>query len=218
MNHKRWTPEDINYLKENVGHRRISDIASKLNRTEEAIKIKLKRLGFGQTKSISGRVTCGELARILSIDRNTVMNWVNTGGLPSLQKVTGLKRRYILISSDEFWEWAENNREKIDFRRLERNSYPPEPDWVEAERQNPSHAVRRTYQSWTTQEDLRLAMLIDQGLSYQDISLILNRTPYSVQRRYYRIKRNQDYYKGSKNYAIKPGERKNNEQKKNDIQ
>lgn len=207
VKHKRWTPEDINYLKENIGHRRISDIANKLNRTEQAILLKSKRLGFGQTKSISGRVTCGELARILSIDRNTVLNWVNTAGLPAVQKVTALKKRYILISPEEFWEWAKNNREKIDFRLLERNSYPPEPDWVEAERQNPSH-VQRTYQYWTTQEDLRLAMLIDQGLSYEDISLILNRTPYSVQRRYHRIKRNQDYYKGSKDYAIKPGERK----------
>lgn len=206
MRHKRWTPEDINYLKENIGHRRISDIANKLERTEQAILLKSKRLGFGETRSISGRVTCGELARILRVDRNTVMGWVKNAGLPAVQKVTALKKRYILISSEEFWEWAKNNREKIDFRSLERNSYPPEPNWVERERQNPSY-VERKYQYWTTNEDLRLATLIDQGLSYQEIACIMNRSQYSVERRYHRIKQNVDYYKGSKEYAIKPGER-----------
>lgn len=206
VKNKRWTPEDINYLKENIGHRRVSDMASKLNRTEQAVLLKSKRLGLGNTKSISGRITCGELSRILSVDRNTVVNWIRNANLPAVQKVTALKKRYILISPEEFWEWARHNRERLDFRLLERNSYPPEPEWVEGERQNPSF-VQREYQHWTTNEDLRLASLIDQGLSYQAISNSMNRTKYSVERRYHRIKRNTEYYQGENEYAIKPGER-----------
>lgn len=206
MKRKRWSTEEINYLKETIGHRSISDIALKLCRSEIAISEKAKRLGLGETKSLTGRVTSGELARLLTVDRNTVMTWVNKFGLPAVQKVTAIKKQYVLISPEEFWSWASEHREKIDFRKLEKNSFPPEPQWAETERQHPSH-VQRKYQHWKTSEDAKLASLIDQGLSYEDISNIMNRTQYSVERRYHRIKGSSDYYKGKNEYAVKRGER-----------
>lgn len=206
MRHKRWTPEEIDYLKEHMGYLQIPVIASNLDRTETAILQKIKRLKLGKIKNITGRVTSGEIATLLSIDRKTVMGWVKNHGLPATQKVTGLKKRYILISPEDFWEWAFENKEKIDFRLNARNSLPPEPDWVEAERINPSYN-KKNYQHWTTKEDNLLAELIDEGLSYSEIAKRMKRTHFSVERRYHRIRKCEDYYKGKNTYALKPGHR-----------
>ncbi|WP_442637672.1 DNA-binding protein [Rossellomorea marisflavi] len=206
MGHKRWTDSEIDYLKENVGYRRVADIAQTLNRTETAVMLKFKRLGIGKTKNVAGRVTCGELASLFSIDRNTVKSWVNKHGLPANRKVTSLKMRYNLISPEEFWEWAYHNRERMDFQKLEKNALPPEPEWVASERMNPTYK-KRQYRDWTTNEDTLLASYIDQGLSYREIGIRLNRTELSVSKRYSRIKELKDYYKGNKPYAIKKGER-----------
>lgn len=203
---RRWTADEIDYLKENIGYRRVKEIADSLGRTETAVTLKLKRLGIGFTRSLSGKITSGELAQLLGVDRNTVKGWIVTHGLPSTRKVTCKKRKYILISPEEFWRWAKDNREKIDFSKMERNSLPPEPRWVAEERKNPSFQ-QRNYQEWSTQEDRLLARLIDEGLSYREIAERMNRSAYSIEKRYHRIKDIEDYYQGSKPYAIKPGER-----------
>lgn len=204
LGHKRWTESEIDYLKENVGYRRIADIAETLNRTETAVMLKFKRLGIGKTKNVAGRVTCGELASLFSVDRKTVNLWVVNHGLPANRKVTSLKMRYNLISPEEFWEWAYDHRGRINFQKLEKNALPPEPDWVSAERINPSYQHRQ-YRDWTTKEDTLLASYIDDGLSYKEIAVLMKRTAYSVEKRYHRIKDMKEYYKGEKPYAIKKG-------------
>ena len=203
---KRWTVSDVDYLKENVGYRRIQDIAETLGRSENAVLLKIKRLKIGMTRSVSGKVTSGELARLLDVDRNTVRCWIQYHGLPCSKKVTSNTRKYTLILPEHFWEWAYLHKEKIDFRKLERNALPPEPEWVEQERKHPSYQ-RRSYQEWTTKEDLELASLIDEGLSYREIGERLNRSSYSVEKRYHRIKNDVAYYKGKRPYAVKKGER-----------
>lgn len=206
MGHKRWTDEEIDYLKENMGYRRIADIASTLNRTETAVMLKFKRLGIGKTRHVSGKVTSGEIASLFSIDRNTVNWWIKHHGLPATRKVTALKKKYMLVSPEDFWDWAYDHRERINFKNLEKNALPPEPEWVEQERSNPSF-IQKRYQNWTTKEDSLLASYIDEGLSYRKIAEKLNRSSYSVERRYHRIKEDKSYYKGNKPYAIKKGER-----------
>jgi hypothetical protein len=192
LGHKRWTPEEIDYLKENIGNSSISTIACNLNRTETAILLKSKRLKLGKTQSISGRVTCGEIATLLSIDRKTVVGWVNQHGLLATQKVTALKKRYTLVSPEDFWKWAFHHKEKINFRSLERNDFPPEPDWVEEERITPSF-TKKNYKYWTTSEDCLLSKLINKGLSYVEIAEHINRTMFSVERRYHRIRKDDTY-------------------------
>lgn len=205
-NPKRWTTDEIDYLKENIGFRRIKDIAKTLGRTETAVTIKLKRLGLGSTRSVSGKVTSGELAQIFGIDRNTVKWWIIHHGLPATKKVTCKKRKYTLISPENFWDWAKDHRERIDFSKVAKNSLPPEPSWLDEERRNPSFQ-KRNYRGWSTKEDQMLAAYIDEGLSYKEIAEIMNRSFYSVEKRYHRIKDMKQYYKGCKPYAIKPGKR-----------
>lgn len=193
MANQRWTSEEIDYLKDNIGHRKVADIAKHLNRTEMSVMMKFKRLKLGQTKNLTGRVSCGEIARLFAIDRNTVYSWVEYHGLPAIRKVTALKKRYVLVYPEDFWEWASRNRERLDFRQLEHNSFPPEPEWVEEERQNPSY-VPKTYRYWTTKEDEMLIELTVKGFDYQEIATRLNRTRYSVERRYHRLQTQKLYY------------------------
>lgn len=204
--HRRWTTKEIDYLKENIGYRRIQDIALTLDRTETAVVMKMKRLGIGLTRTLSGKITSGELAELLDVDRNTVRWWICHHNLPATRKITRKTRKYTLISPESFWIWAEKNREKIDFNKFDKNTLPPEPAWVEIERKNPSFQGR-TYQEWTTKSDEELASYIDKGLSYKEIGQIMNRSMNSIEKRYHRIRKMHDYYKGEKPYAISPGER-----------
>lgn len=196
MPNRRWTTEDVEYLKENIGHRKISEIAKQLDRTELSVQEKFKRLKLGQTKNLTGRVSTGEIACLFSVERNTVYSWVEKHGLPATRKVTSLKKKYVLIYPEDFWKWADANREKIDFRQLERNSFPPEPDWVEEERQNPSYNPK-SYRYWSTKEDEELLRLVAKDQSFVEIAEKLNRSRFSVERRYHRLMTQNMYYKNN---------------------
>lgn len=202
MGHKVWTTEELEYLKEQYGYRRIPEIAQRLGRSETAVMIKAKRLKLGSTRNVAGLLTAGELAKMLQIDRNTVMGWIQRHELPFKQRITSIEKQYTLISPEDFWKWAFHHKHRVNFSKLERNAIPPEPSWVEGERQKPSYSPKR-YQPWTTRGDTQLAQLIDNGHSYQEIADEMNRSKLSVERQYRRISKNTDYYRGRNPYAYK---------------
>lgn len=193
MGHRRWTDDEVEYLKENIGFRNIPDIADKLERSEVAIETKAKKLKVGRTHTISGRVTPSELAFLLKVDRNTVARWITRHGLPAMKKITARKKEHTLISPEAFWNWASFNKEKIDFRQMEWNALPPEPKWVEVERRCPTF-VEKNYQLWTTHEDRLLMQMLHDGYSYEEVAEQMNRTRFSVERRSTRIRKTGYYH------------------------
>lgn len=185
-----WTNEEIEYLKEEAGFVKVSTIAKNLGRTYESVSLKMKRLDLFRTKSLLGMVTMHELSKIVGVDRKTVEGWVTRHGLPCMKRVTKEKRTFSLISPEDFWKWAENNKEKVQFNNIEPHILPPEPSWVSQERKREmEHSLKkkRTYQTWSTKEDLRLLELREEGLTYKKIGEIMNRSVNSVERRYKRI-------------------------------
>ena len=185
---KEWNIEEIDYLEEHIGVYKIETIAKKMDRSLNSVVMKINRLGLANTKKQTGLITIGELARHLKVDRNTVKGWVEKHGLPCTKKITRYNKRFYFIDPIDFWKWAESQKDKVMFSKIEPRILLPEPDWVEKERQRDQQTdKKRAYKSWTTEQDKRLVELRDKGLTYKEIGKILNRSAYSVEHRYKRI-------------------------------
>ena len=48
--------------------------------TETAVIIKMKRLGLGNTRSMTGLLSPYELAKSLNVDSNSINGWINNTG------------------------------------------------------------------------------------------------------------------------------------------
>ncbi|WP_100332356.1 Myb-like DNA-binding domain-containing protein [Bacillus xiapuensis] len=189
---KEWNTEEVEYLKENVGFHNLAKMADKLGRSFESVRIKMHRIGLSNTKSQTGLITAGELAKILQVDRNTVKWWMKKYGLPCKKKVTRKSKQFYFIDPRTFWEWASGHKEKVVFSRIPPHALPPEPDWVTQERRKETfHQLckQRPYKPWTTKEDQKLIELRQKGLTYAEIGEQMNRTANSVIRRYSRLKK-----------------------------
>ncbi|WP_257985089.1 helix-turn-helix domain-containing protein [Bacillus sp. T33-2] len=160
-------------------------IAEKLGRNPKSLEMTLiRKRGTSSTIDSTGMITAGELAKVMGVDRNTVIGWTSRHGLPFKKKVTRYKKTFTFIDINEFWAWAELNRQRIDFSKLVRNSLPPEPDWVQAERKNKK---ANNYRSWTVLEEEQLIQLASSGLPLKSIAEILNRSHGSVEKKYNRL-------------------------------
>jgi hypothetical protein len=179
-----WTEEEIQYLEENVGKIKVSTIAQNLNRTENAVLVKMKRLGLSNTKEQLGLLTIGGLAKLLKVDPNTVRGWVKNHGLPCHKKVTRNQKRFYFIDPTDFWIWAEKHKEKIDFSKIEKHSIAPEPEWVDKER---TKKKTTNYKSWTTYEIRVMVDLLKNGANYKTVGEKLQRSPISIERKFKRL-------------------------------
>lgn len=128
MNRK-WTKEDVEYLKEKWGNVSISSIAKKLNRSVNAVKLKAKRLGLGPMLENGSYVTLNQVAIALT-GRNFSSyykkSWIENRGMPVHNKKV-INNTFKIIYLDEFWKWAEKNRSFLDFSKMEPLALGKEP-------------------------------------------------------------------------------------------
>ncbi|MBP2242225.1 DNA-binding CsgD family transcriptional regulator [Cytobacillus eiseniae] len=186
---KEWTEAELLFLEDHIGMYKLSTIANRLNRSYESVRVKMKRLGLSNTKQHTGLVTIGELATILKVDRTTICEWTKKHGLTYLRRTTRESRQFYFIHPTDFWEWASEHKEKVQFSKIEPQTLLPEPDWVAIERQKDKNLIkRRSYQIWTTKEDNTLLELRNQGHTFKEISVKMDRSMNSVARRYERIR------------------------------
>jgi hypothetical protein len=109
---KNWTTEEVKYLQENVGHIKVSTISQNLNRSEQSILQKMKRLRISNTRAQIGLLTVGELSKLLEIERNIVCGWIHNHGLKCIQKTTRGSKKFWFVDPIDFWRWAENNKKR----------------------------------------------------------------------------------------------------------
>jgi len=184
----RWSTEEVNFLKDNWGKYKLPVIAQKLNRTEKAVLIKAKRLGIGPSRSGQGLLTARELARTLGVDAHTIIDYWIPCGLKANQKVTKSKFAYWQINTTDWWQWAKQNQDKFDSRRIEPLILGPEPEWMENKRQSDKHLPRRRLQRWTPADDAKLHhFLVTTKLTYGEIGEKLGRSENAVSKRLSRI-------------------------------
>ncbi|WP_243450105.1 helix-turn-helix domain-containing protein [Neobacillus terrae] len=131
-------------------------------------------------------LTAGELAKILKIDRNTIIGWISRHSLKASKKVTNSKKKYTFIKIEDFWDWCYEHLEKVDLSQYEAKSLLPEPSWVAREMKESKKVSN--YKKWTTKEEIKLKYLVGMGYSWQKIGEILERKPGAVEKKYSRIK------------------------------
>lgn len=187
---KPWTVEDIQYLQESWGNISIPKIAKNLGRTINAIKIKSVKLGLGRHLFAGEEITFLELCR--SLGRFGNYNYYKVSwpkhGLPVKFKKS-IKKKYMVIRIDDFWKWAEKNKQLLDFSKFQENSLGKEPSWVAGKRRADIAAARYKNTPWTSQEDQYLISLLNQfKYGYREISEKCCRTEGAIKRRIFDLK------------------------------
>lgn len=188
MGGKRWTTEELEYLRENWGNKSIATIAYTLGRSRNAVLVKKNKLGLGAflDNHPNGAVSICTLFRALGKNYSsyTMISWVKNRGLPIFQKKVG-KNSFKMIDIDKWWKWAEKNQDFLDFSKFEHLSLGAEPDWVAVKRAKDKLKTKMVYTSqWTKNEDERLMKYVKaQKYTVDDIAKMLQRSDGAVQRR-----------------------------------
>ena len=120
---RQWTKEDMDYLRENWGEISLKVMSRKLKRTETAIRSKAGREGLGGYIENGSYITLMDLARAIDIDKyeSTYRKLINANIPFYIKKVQYKKVKVIEI--EKFWSWAEKNKEKLNFSKLEKSIF-----------------------------------------------------------------------------------------------
>lgn len=183
-----WTKEEIEKLCEEWGRYSIPTQAKRLDRSVNAILIKVQRLGLGRIAVNSDKITLLSLLKELGKDggyTETTKKLEKAGLQIYYQRV--INKRIRMVDISEFWEFAENNKNMFDFSRLEENALGEEPEWAKkkrAEDYKRSISIKPHNAKWTPEEDATLLRLLRQyRYTYPEISKILKRSEGAIQRR-----------------------------------
>lgn len=186
---KHWNNDQIQYLHDKWGVRSIKAIAKHLNKSVSAIKQKARREGLSDPMLHFDGITLSELMKALNKSYSkTVESWIGLYELPVRSKVFASTKAVKVIRYEDFWKWAEDHKELLNFAKVEENILGPEPDWVKVKRSADKMRSQRTWLStpWSKQEDERLLQLVKQpSITYPELARLLNRTESSIKRRLY---------------------------------
>lgn len=182
---KAWTTEEMDYLENKWGRVTVSYIAKKLRRTETSITLKAQRMKLG-SRLAGEYVTFNELLTALGLQGSYSWlrdKYINKNGLPAKRK-----GKYLIIKIDDFWKWAEQHKQILNFCHFEENMLGKEPEWVKEKRKADLSNPRKVNNNrpWTKEDD---ALLIQKTKScrytYKDLSKDLRRTENAIKRRLY---------------------------------
>ena len=183
-----WTEEEETYLRESWGTVSVDGICKHLNRTKNAVAVRVRRLGLPPYLESGDYITFQQLSLAMGLGKSSskylLISWVKNRGFPLRYKRRGTSTIRV-VHLDEFWTWAEKNRSFLDFSKMEPLALGEEPDWVSEQRKKDyqAFAIQRK-DPWTPDEDSRLKMLLDQHrYGYAELSEILRRSAGAIQRR-----------------------------------
>ena len=187
----RWSEEEIQYLKNNWGVLSIPALAKNLNRPVGGIKVKAYRIGLEQHLYSGGKVTLNLVIKNLGYNSYTWMTkqFLKYGCPIQNKKVNN--RSFKVIDIDEFWKWAKDNQDILNFRYFEENSLGLEPEWVKNKRKQDKLNLKKLNKNklWTSEEE---ALLIAKLKSYRytctELAKEFNRTEASILRKISKMK------------------------------
>lgn len=135
MANKIWTPEELEYFESSWGTVPIPGIAKHLGRSINAIKVKSVRLGLGRHLHSGVRITLHQFCRAIGkkASNDLVKNtWVQAGFPIHYQK--SVTKRFAMVDIEEFWEWARDHKNLVDFSLISEGIFGVEPEWVKEAR------------------------------------------------------------------------------------
>lgn len=185
---KTWTTDELDYLESQWGVISYATIAKKLGRTVHSIKIKATRLNLGDPRKCYNGLTLLQLSDVIGVNYNALKYWINEYDFPIITKRLASKSRVMFVKVEEFWKWAEKNKEMIDFSLFEKNMLGEEEEWVEVKRS--ADQAKRQFVggsnkvSWSEEEDRMLCNMVNaHTFTYPEIAQRLKRSQGAVKRR-----------------------------------
>ncbi|ARD47595.1 SANT/Myb-like DNA-binding domain-containing protein [Sporosarcina sp. P33] len=185
---KNWTAEEVEYLEDQWGVISYKTIAKKLGRTVNSVKIKATRLNLGDPRKCFNGLTLLQLSEVIGVNYNALNHWVKVYDLPVVNKRLASKKSVMFIKIEDFWKWAEKNKEMIDFSRFEKNMLGAEEEWVGVKRS--ADQAKRLYvdksnkNPWSEEEDRMLRSMVNaHSFTYPEIAQRLKRSQGAVKRR-----------------------------------
>lgn len=183
---KRWTNDEIEYLKESWGTIPISKIATTLSRTKLSVHRKAERLKLGAFLDNGDYISYKQLLEVLGFTYNSPykLAWVRDRNFPVKEKKVNNSYRKI-VYLNEFWQWAEKNQDVLDFSKLEYLILGKEPEWVAKKRNSDFIRTNDIKTSlWTEYEDNQLINLVKEyKYTTKQLSNILHRTESAIKKR-----------------------------------
>lgn len=183
---RNWTQEEVDYLQDKWGVLSIKTISKNLGRSINAVKIKAQRMGLGDPRFHYDGITINQLMQALDKTYSSVYAWIQDYGMPVKYKVFAQSARVKVITHDDFWEWAEQHKELLNFAKMEPGTLGAEPDWMIEKRKADQLRSQKTRQSveWTETEDQRLRQMVTlDGMTYPKLTKHFNRSEGAIKRR-----------------------------------
>nr|WP_280639315.1 hypothetical protein [Clostridium botulinum] len=186
-----YTEEELIYLEEKWGAKSVKAIARKLNRSEWAVRMKAYKMGLGDPKLSIDGITINQLSKAIGVHYQSIMrNWAEQYGFPVKNKVL-INESITYATQNDFWEWAKDNKNLIDFSRIEENILGKEPQWAKEKRRIDilANNKSRNKRPWTDSEIEKLISLLKTyNFTYADIAERLGRSQSAVKRKIYDLK------------------------------
>lgn len=186
---KTWTKEEIDYLLDRWGEVSVKGIADRLGRSISAVRQKGYRIGLGKPTDHMDGVLVHQFAKETGISYSTIMWWIKNKKFPAKQKTLVEEEKYWYVNIDDFWKWAEKNKELINFAEFEEYILGAEPEWVKEMRKRDRKNIVKINSNkkfWTDSEDRRLKFLVEQQkYTSTDIARKLGRSEAAIRRRIY---------------------------------
>ena len=185
-----WTKEELDYIRDVWGEKTVPEIAKKLGRTINAVKVKTQRMGYTGQKWYGGMMSARKVSELLGVDVHTVCDyWIPKCGLKGKAKRLGTsKKTTTIIMFEDLLPWLETHQDLWDSRRVELFGLGAEYDWLAAKRKADSVKPTRKAQKWTPEEDQRLiAMFRRGGMTNAEMGAALGRPESGVEHRLLRL-------------------------------
>lgn len=185
---RKWTEEEVVYLEERWGVVSIDVIAKKLNRTVGSVRKKAYYLKLGKWIDNIQYIKFKDLIIALGYSRSGygyLKKKLKDLDFPILVKKVS-KMKIEVVDVEEFWKWAEKNKNELNFANFNDGVLGKEPSWVKEKRKadqiNPAKV--NVKKKWTKEEDnLLIAKVKSNNYTYKMISEDLFRTESAIKRR-----------------------------------
>jgi hypothetical protein len=96
LDHRRWTDEELETLREGLVKFSLEEMAAKLHRTPNALRRKLEREGYNLRDIRCDLFSVESLACAVRVQRAQVRVWIELGWLPATLSRRGQKNHYII--------------------------------------------------------------------------------------------------------------------------
>jgi hypothetical protein len=94
VDHRRWTEEEIEVVREEIVKRSVEEIAKKLNRTTKSVRSMLQRNGLHVREMRCDLFSVESLARALHVRKTEIHFWIQQGWLQAAVDMRGKRRSY----------------------------------------------------------------------------------------------------------------------------